>query len=165
MENIKERFIKATIKSIKDIFSTMVLIDMAEDWESKAFAFSPDSIPKGELTGVIGIAGRLTGSISIVLTKQLAMQIASVLLEEELTTLCDDVYEALSEISNMVAGGIKTALTVEEPDQIDVFELSIPTVMDGEITYYPPYVIRIVIPINTKEATFYVSAFIKEIDI
>jgi chemotaxis protein CheX len=109
-------------KAVREIFSTMVCLDIASLEEV-------DSCPDGEkmLSGVIGLAGDLQGSVLIHLPEPVAIAITNAFLGMELDAVDEDVKDAVGELTNMVAGSIKYLF----PDQDQEIDLAIPSVVCG----------------------------------
>ena len=84
---------------------------------------------KAEVIGSIGVAGFLTGSISLFLPRTLANKAVASLLMMEPDELEDgDMVDAIGELTNMVGGSIKTELFQKAP----LFDISIPSVYVGD---------------------------------
>lgn len=66
------------------------------------------------VTVVVGLAGTLQGSVSIVLSKQAALAWTSGLLDLETDELDQTVIDAVGELGNIVVGGLKRRLTEGE---------------------------------------------------
>lgn len=81
---------------------------------------------KFPISGVIGLTGKAVGTVVINLSEEVALKSASTMLMMEMTELNDDVFDAVGEIANMVAGQAKAEL--EEYD----LSVSLPTVVTGE---------------------------------
>src|SRR5580765_1925345 len=82
------------------------------------------------LTAVIGLAGAFSGGFTIVVDQSTAKRLASAMLGIEITELSSDVYDALGEIANILAGAWKTKIPTLHADCL----LSVPTVVTG--THY-----------------------------
>jgi chemotaxis protein CheX len=80
------------------------------------------------LMATIGIAGPVSGSGSICLSKSFACKTASRFLMSEYSEVNDEVLDAIAELANMIIGGVKTALE----DELGPMGLSIPTVIFGD---------------------------------
>src|SRR5215471_4913156 len=72
-------------------------------------AITPTNVPI-TLTAVIGLAGALSGAYSVVVNESAAKQIATSLLGIEVESLDDTVYDALGEITNILAGAWKSKI-------------------------------------------------------
>lgn len=79
------------------------------------------------LMAVLGMAGAVSGSGTLCMSETLACRAASKFLMAEYTEVNDDVLDAVSELCNMIVGGLKT--TLEE--QYGPMGLSMPTVVYG----------------------------------
>ena len=60
------------------------------------------------ISGVIGLSGRAVGTVVINLSEEVALKAASVMLMTEMTSLNDDVLDAVGELANMIAGQAKS---------------------------------------------------------
>ncbi|MCL2458310.1 MAG: chemotaxis protein CheX [Desulfobulbus sp.] len=106
-----------------EVFSSMIPIDIApEPAECAALAVEPD------VSSLIGLAGDLTGVLIVHCPAPVALSITSAMLGLEATTLDEDVRDALGEVANMVAGGLKVSLA-EKGKKI---ELAIATTCIGK---------------------------------
>lgn len=80
------------------------------------------------LMAVLGMAGAVSGSGSLCLSESMACRAAGRFLMSEYTEVNDEVLDAISELCNMIVGGLKT--TLEE--QFGPMGLSMPTVVCGK---------------------------------
>ncbi|WP_260705622.1 chemotaxis protein CheX [Edaphobacter flagellatus] len=87
---------------------------------------APTNVPI-TLTAVIGLAGALSGGYTLVVSETTAKQLASTMLGIEITELSSDVYDALGEITNILAGAWKSKI----PSLHAACLLSVPTVVTG----------------------------------
>lgn len=69
-----------------------------------------DSVAKGDVSGVIGLAGDVKGSISVSFKEDCILPIVSNMFGEKLTELNDEVKDAVGEISNMISGQARQKL-------------------------------------------------------
>jgi chemotaxis protein CheX len=102
---------------------------------------------------MLGLAGDLRGMLSLHLPWELARQITSSLLGEDVGDRDEDIRDAIAEVVNMVAGGIKTSFSSEGKG----LELSVPTTVTGST-----YTMRsawnashIIIPFRVGEGRFW----------
>jgi chemotaxis protein CheX len=109
-------------EAVREIFTTMVCLDITILAEAK-----PGEIDERMLSGMIGLAGDLQGSVLIHLPEPVAIAITNAFLGLELTAVDEDVKDAVGELTNMVAGSIKYLL----PDQGQEIDLAIPSVVAG----------------------------------
>jgi len=65
----------------------------------------------GELTGLIGAHGRVSGFIAVNMSKRLALHVTDGLLGERFPDLTPQVIDSAGEVTNIIVGGIKSALS------------------------------------------------------
>lgn len=111
------------IESAKEVFETMVFMDLAE-------ATEPDQNVEGwALLGSITFKGSLEGCLTICCNTSCAQAIAINMLgidtTERLTE--EDICDAIGEIANMIMGSVKSRLL----ENIGNLEVSIPSVVGG----------------------------------
>jgi len=139
---------KYIIDATQEVFSTMVFLDISPE---EPLVGQDDGVDSS-LTSMIGLAGDLKGVLAIHCPESAALGIAGAMLGMELQELDDDVKDAIGEIANMVAGGLKTALAA---DSINT-ELAIPTTILGKNvrTSGQAGVQRFIIPFTTPAGAF-----------
>ncbi|MCB9878034.1 MAG: chemotaxis protein CheX [Planctomycetes bacterium] len=116
---------RCIVKATADVFRTMMnlKISAGEPVVEKA------KIRSAEVIGSIGVAGFLSGSISLFMPKSIAKKAVAAMLMMEPDELADgDLVDAIGELTNMVGGGIKTELFQKAP----LFDISVPSVYVGE---------------------------------
>ena len=86
----------------------------------------PASSP-GELTAMVGLAGQICGLVTLRCTAKSAASMASRMLGAEIHPGDKQMFDAIGEITNMVAGNFKNKLT----GIADKCMLSVPTVITG----------------------------------
>jgi len=114
---------KMLIESAKEVFETMVFMDLTE-------AAEPDQNVEGwALLGTITFKGSLEGCMAICCNipcaRAIAMNMLGIDTSEELTE--DDTCDAIGEIANMVMGSVKSRLL----ENVGNLEVSIPSVISG----------------------------------
>lgn len=109
-------------RSVEEVFALM----LGSPVSVSETATAPTNVPI-TLTAVIGLAGALSGAYSIVVNEGTAKQIASTMLGTEIEALDDNVYDALGEITNILAGAWKS--NIESLHSACL--LSVPTVVTG----------------------------------
>ncbi len=114
------------VKATTEVFRTMMNLKAVPG----EVAIEKAKLRKAEVIGSIGVAGFLTGSISVFMPKDLAKQaVAAMLMVDDPAALADaDLVDAIGELTNMVGGSIKTALFQKTP----LFDISVPSVYIGE---------------------------------
>ena len=70
----------------------------------------PLQLPEAIVTGLIGFGGKSTGFVSISLTERVATLAVSGLLMEEFKTITPQVVDGVGEMTNIIAGVLKTKL-------------------------------------------------------
>jgi chemotaxis protein CheX len=81
----------------------------------------------GDITAMVGLAGQLCGLLTLRCTTQSAALMVSKMLGTEIHSGDGQMWDALGEIANMVAGNFKNKLT----GMGDKCMLSVPTVITG----------------------------------
>lgn len=120
----EEQLAGYVIAATQEVFSTMVMMDVADEFPLK----EPVSRFKCSITGMVGFAGTYSGVISIHCPVELALKITSNMLGIECDEVNEDLNDAIGEIANMLGGSVKQVLS---KGGLDV-KLSIPTVISGE---------------------------------
>jgi len=70
----------------------------------------PVQLPKAPITGLIGLSGSCTGFISLSMPERVATFAVSKLSMEEHKTINAQVVDGIGEMTNIIAGGLKTKL-------------------------------------------------------
>ncbi len=106
-----------------DVFESMVMLEAApgNPLAEKITSFT------SSISGMLGFSGDIKGMLNIHCPEPVALAITGGLLGLEVEEINEDVKDAIGEIANMVAGGIKTGLASEGKSM----ELSIPTAIAG----------------------------------
>lgn len=134
-----------------EVFASMIFIDIAAE------PSTPEPPPDIEqnLSSLIGFAGDLKGLLGIHCPSTVALGITSAMLGMEVSELDDDVKDAIGEIANMVAGGLKVALVPHDKK----IELAIPTTVIGKAirTSGLSRATRVVVPFSSPIGRFYVE--------
>jgi chemotaxis protein CheX len=147
------KFINPFIVAVQNIFDTM--IDLSFSLGKPAL--KKDNVPSYEISGIIGLSGSVSGCVVINLSKEIALQLASALLDEEFTEFDDDCIDAIGEIANMIAGNAKTDFPVENTS------ISVPSVVVGKHKMnYPSGIPIVSIPCETSGGKLVVDVAIKE---
>ncbi|MBW2090782.1 MAG: chemotaxis protein CheX [Deltaproteobacteria bacterium] len=136
-------FLSATLNVLK----TMASLELTSD---KPF-LKKDAVARGDVSGVIGITGEVTGSLSVSFSFGLIKEIIKNMLGEDISEITDDVRDAVGEITNMICGDARRML------QESGLSLSaaIPTIVAGK-NHTIRHAIRgpiIVIPFHGEKGT------------
>lgn len=101
------------------------------------------------LVAMVGMAGPVSGSGCLCLSKSFGCFVASRFLMGEYDEVDDEVLDAVAELTNMIVGGLKTALE----EDLGPMGLSIPTIVFGEnyITRSPSLGERMVLSFRCEE--------------
>ena len=146
-------YIKPFIDAVENLFNTM--LDLPFSLEKPFIKKEP--FPEYEVAGIIGISGGLTGCVVINMRESLALQLASELLDEDMTELDEDAIDAIGEIANMIAGNAKTDFPEEN------CSISVPSVVIGKHkTTYPHDIEVISIPCKAGDGKLVIDVAIKK---
>ncbi len=145
-------FLSATV----NVLQTMCRLEPAR---GKPFLRKPNEIAHGHVTGIMGIVGKLTGTISVSFEEKAALEAVSNFLGAKLTSIDADVIDGVGELTNIISGAAKKIFT----EQGLKFKIAIPTVISGNPhnIHHQRDVPCIVLPFNLPSGKFYVEASIK----
>jgi len=131
-----------------EVFATMIFIEITPGTPLKG---REDTI-ESNLTSMIGLAGDLRGVLAVHCPEETAKGITGAMLGMDIDAIDEDVKDAIGEIANMVAGGLKTALLAEGTET----ELAIPTTAVGKSirTSGLAGASRFIIPFSTPAGDF-----------
>jgi len=119
-----------------------------------------DQVAQGDVSGVIGLMGKVSGTISVSFTEKSILSIVSSMLGEEIKELNEEIKDAVGEITNMISG--QARLKLEEVGRS--LKAAIPTVIMGKdhsiihITGSP----IIAIPFSTDNGEFTIEVCFEE---
>ena len=91
------------ISSTKAIFQTMLGWDVTVESVNKYNEFQPAR----DVTGIIGLAGAMKGTVMVSVDKEIAFAAAEVFIGTRPTSIDGDVLDLLGELANMIGGGAK----------------------------------------------------------
>lgn len=116
----------STIQATQEVIRTM----MAEEVVAGKADFQKVQAHKADVIGSVGVAGFLSGSITLFLGRDLArvMTARLLMIEPEEVSSDEEIVDAIGEVTNMVAGNIKTHLFRKIP----LFDISTPSVTMGQ---------------------------------
>lgn len=124
LEGVMESISADITTSTKTLFETMIMMDLKYN---NAFLVDDTQI-KTDVIGMVSFTGKYHGVISLFCSKVFALKVASNMLMTEITSFNNEVKDAIGEVSNMIAGNVKTKLAT----QYGEMNLSIPIVIAGE---------------------------------
>ncbi|MCH8853020.1 MAG: chemotaxis protein CheX [Planctomycetes bacterium] len=146
------RYVNPFIVSIKQVFSTMVGVEVQ--------VLKPTMKVNGSgvvgVSGVIGFSGDAAGACLLCFPTDVACKLASAFAGEEMSESHPDFADAIGELANMIAGGAKS--------QFDglAISISLPSVVIGNphevtVTGVPSNAPRLIIPCDTELGQFHVE--------
>lgn len=124
-------FINATLTVLKTMAFT--------DAHAKPPYLKDEKTANGDVSGVIGLTGDSTGSLSVSFPENTILVIVSNMFGEKMTEVDDEIKDAVGEITNMISGQARQELEGMGMS----LESAIPTVISGRshaikhITNYP----------------------------
>jgi chemotaxis protein CheX len=119
---VKAEFINPFVCAAVDVFSTMLDCELVRGQLSLNANFQP----KHEVTGVIGLSGKASGTVVVSLDREVAISATERMLGQRPETIDNDVIDAVGEMTNMIAGKAKAGL-----EQFEM-KLALPTVITGK---------------------------------
>lgn len=140
---IKVDYINPVITALEDAFGTMLGCQI----ERNGLELMQNNQALEPVSGIIGVSGKAVGTIVLSLSTSVAIQAArTMLMDDSLNDVDDDVMDAVGELTNMVTGGAKARL--------EKFSLamSLPNVLCGENCrlHFPQNSHPIAIPFKCK---------------
>ena len=147
------RYINPFLIAVQNVFETMINIP----FKLGKPTIKKDDVPSYEISGIIGISGEVTGCVVVSFSEGIALQLASALLDEELTEVNGDCTDAIGEIANMIAGNAKNGFPKRNTS------VSVPTVIIGKHRVaYPSGLPIISIPCEASNGRFEIDVALKE---
>ena len=107
-----------------DVFLTMLGVELKP---GEVYTEKTEAAPASGVVSLIGLAGPWVGTGSLSCTASFACRIAGQMLMTEYPAICEDVLDAVAEITNMIVGNVKTTLE----NRVGNMLLSTPTVIYG----------------------------------
>jgi chemotaxis protein CheX len=144
-------FAKKITISTEEIFNSMIFMAVSPE----APLTEDKQILGCHISAMIGLTGDFSAMLAIHCPETVGLAIAGAMLGIDLEEIDADVKDALGEISNMIAGGIKEKFLEEEIK----LELAIPTAIAGKsyTISSPTRSNRIVIPFAVEQGQFFVE--------
>lgn len=97
---------KSFIKATSEVLSTMAMITPVA---GKPYVKN-NNTAKGDVTGVIGLTGDKTGTISVTFTQKCALAVVKNMLGDDIQDVVQDTKDAVGEITNMISGKTRQLL-------------------------------------------------------
>jgi chemotaxis protein CheX len=109
------------LHALQDLFINM--------FNERATLIPPDGVcDQPRISSVVGFAGRLTGCLLLHFKPEVACALAGALLGTTIVKVDETVCDAIGEMVNMLAGGLKHHVSKNE----EMFKISIPSVIAGQ---------------------------------
>ena len=114
---MKVEYINPFISATTNVFDTMVGTELHRGVPSLKDGYQPSH----EVSAVIGLSGKAKGTVVLSVDREVAIQVAAALLQEQPAGLNADVADAMGEMANMIAGQAKAQLEhlCHEPEPAD----------------------------------------------
>ncbi len=146
-------FVTATI----NMLSTMAGIEAKKG----TIYIKQDDVMVHDVSGVIGIAGKMSGFVALSFPESLALKIVSGFIGEEKTEMSRDVIDAVGEFTNMIAGSAKRVFA----EQGQKYEIGIPNVITGKnhIINRPSNIVCVGVTFSVDGEMFVVEVALKEV--
>jgi len=145
------KFINAFLEGTITIMKTMAF---AEPRVGKPY-LKVGTIAKGDISGIIGLTGSVTGSMALSFSEGAILKIVSNMLGEDFKSVNNNIKDAVGEITNMISGVARKKLEAEG----FYIQAGIPTVIAGKnhsitnVMGWP----SLIIPFEIDEGTFVVD--------
>lgn len=123
--NVNTNFIIPFIESTHSTFELM----MNRKVKRKDVYIKKNFVMFGDISGVVGVSGKICGTSSVSLPADFAIEIIGDLMGEEIEGGIADtvIQDGVGEIINMISGGAKTALGSTDYKM----EFTLPTIISG----------------------------------
>jgi len=145
------RFVNAFLNGTISVLKTMAFV---EPKPGKPY-LKKDALARGDVSGIIGLAGSVTGSMALSFSEEAILKIVSNMLGEEMKEVNGDITDAVGEITNMISGVAR-----KELESIGLtISAAIPTVVSGK-GHSIKHVLggpSIIIPFEIEEGPFVVD--------
>ncbi len=117
-------FAKKIVETTEEIFNTMIFMEISAEppLEKKKQPLG------GHISAMIGLSGGFSAMLSLHCPEAVGLGIAGAMLGIDIDEVDADVKDALGEIANMIAGGLKERFATEGIDLV----LAIPTTVSGK---------------------------------
>jgi len=139
-------YINPVISATRTVFETMLGCTP----KRTALMLKESLTPRHELSAVIGISGKVAGTIVLSVSRDAALEILNRLVGIEADDINTDVCDAVGELTNMVAGAAKAQMERLE------LSISIPNIVSGvdHVVHYPSNVQPICIVFESDVGSF-----------
>ncbi|MFH1137895.1 MAG: chemotaxis protein CheX [Pseudomonadota bacterium] len=117
------KYINPFLQATLNVLKTMAFVEINP---GKPF-LKRDHVAFGDVTGIIGLTGGATGSLSVTFNFSLIKLIMNNMLGEQVTDVTNDVRDAVGELTNMISGDARRLLQQEGLS----LSAAIPTIVAG----------------------------------
>lgn len=146
------KYINPFLLAVQNVFETMIQVP----YTLNKPILKADVMSSYDVSGIIGITGEVIGCVVVSFPTDIALQLASALLDDTLTQIDDDSTDAIGEIANMVAGDAKKRFPKGNTT------ISVPSVVIGRHRIaFPKGVPIISIPCKTDKGAFAIDVALK----
>ncbi len=121
---MKAEYINPFLNATRNVLETMANVQLTA---GKPY-LKKDRIAVGDISGIIGLTGFARGVVVVSFSKACALKVINSMMGEQYVDLVDEVKDAVGEITNMVSGDARRAIS----EMGMTFEAGIPTVITGE---------------------------------
>jgi chemotaxis protein CheX len=137
---MRVEYLKPFIVAMTRVFGTMIGTELDRGDPLLRDGYQPSH----EVSAVIGLTGKSKGTMVLSVDREVAIQVAAVLLQEQPAELNADVTDAMGEMANMIAGQAKAQL------EHLTLSLSLPSVVIGKshCIEFPRSAMRICVPFS-----------------
>ena len=118
------KYINPFLQATLNVLKTMAFVEINP---GKPF-LKKDHIAFGDVTGIIGLTGGATGSLSVTFNFELIKLIMNNMLGEQVSEVTNDVRDAVGELTNMISGDARRLLQQEGLS----LSAAIPTIVAGK---------------------------------
>ena len=144
-------FAKKIVETTEEIVNTMIFLEVSADVPLEQGKQALGC----HVSAMIGLTGGFSAMLGIHCPEAVGLAISGAMLGTEIEEIDADVKDALGEIANMLAGGLKERFAAEDFN----LELAIPTAISGK-----SYTIssstksnRVIIPFNIEQGQFFIE--------
>ncbi len=111
-----------------------------------------------DVSGIIGLSGKAIGTVVVGLSREAALKVAEVMLQERPPEINSDVVDAVGELANIIAGRAKSQL-----EHLNL-SVSLPSVITGKChcIQFPTKVTPICIPFDSEWGSITVEVGLSE---
>jgi len=144
--NLTADYINPVISATRTVFETMLGCTP----KRTGLILKESLSPRHELSAVIGISGKVAGTIVLSVSRDAALEILNRLVGIETDDINTEVCDAVGELTNMVAGAAKAQMERLE------LSISIPNIVSGvdHVVHYPSNVQPICILFESEVGSF-----------